>query len=125
MLIDSNELKEKAVPVFMPTDMEPCGHLPGTVQAVLVSEIEAMAYRNKIRTPFAHIIVNGTPQSPYYNILYLDPADGEYHVGFGSFYLGNVFKWLREEFELIREDDPAIKSIPVKDLYDEDGEQID
>lgn len=90
-----------------------------------LSSNEAGQVKHKIRTPFAHIIVNGTPQSPYYNILYLDPADGEYHVGFGSFYLGNVFKWLREEFELIREDDPAIKSIPVKDLYDEDGEQID
>lgn len=89
-----------------------------------LSSNEAGQVKHKIRTPFAHIIVNGTLQSPYYNILYLDPADGEYHVGFGSFYLGNVFKWLREEFELIREEPPAIKSIPVKDLYDEEGEQI-
>ena len=89
-----------------------------------LSSSEAGQAKHKIRTPFAHIIVNGTLQNPYYNILYLDPTDGEYHVGFGSFYLGNVFKWLREEFELIREEPPAIKSIPVKDLYDEDGEQI-
>lgn len=90
-----------------------------------LSSNEAGQVKHKIRTPFAHIIVNGTPQRPYYSILYLDPADGEYHVGFGSFYLGNVFKWLREEFELIREEQPTIKSIPVKDLYNEDGEQID
>lgn len=89
-----------------------------------LSSNESGQVKHRIQTPFAHIIVNGTPQSPYYNILYLDPADGEYHVGFGSFYLGNVFKWLREEFEIIREEPPAIKSIPVKDLYDEEGEQI-
>ena len=67
-----------------------------------LSSNEAGKVKHKIRTPFAHIIVNGTPQSPYYNILYLDPADGEYHIGFGSFNLSNVFKWLIEEFELIR-----------------------
>jgi hypothetical protein len=81
--------------------------------------------KHRIRTTFAYIIVTGSAHRPYYNILYLDPTDGEYHVGFGSFYLGNVFKWLREEFELIREEPLAIKSIPVKDLYNEEGEQID
>lgn len=80
--------------------------------------------KHKIRTPFAQPTVSGSAERPYYSILYLDPTDGEYHVGFGSFYLGNVFKWLKEEFEIIRGEPPAIKSIPVKDLYDEEGEQI-
>ena len=89
-----------------------------------LSSNESGQAKHKIRTPFAYITVNGSAERPYYNILYLDPTDGEYHVGFGSFYLGNVFKWLREEFEIIREEPPVIKSIPVRDLYDEDGEQI-
>ena len=55
----------------------------------------------KIRTHFAKIIVGGTAEKPCYEILYFDPTDKDYHIGFGSFCLGNVFKWLEEEFEII------------------------
>lgn len=47
-LIDGNRLKEKAVPLLFPTDMEPCGHLPDPVQAVPLSEIEGMLYREAV-----------------------------------------------------------------------------
>lgn len=56
--------------------------------------------RNKIKTPFARIVVEGTPGKPYYNIWYFDPVDGECHIRFGSYCLGNVFNWLAEEFEI-------------------------
>lgn len=56
--------------------------------------------RNKIKTPFARIVVEGTPGKPYYNIWYFCPADGECHIGFGSYCLDNVFNWLAEEFEI-------------------------
>ena len=56
---------------------------------------------NKIKTHFAQIIVCGTAKEPYYNILYFDPTDRIYHIGFGSYNLGYVFKWLSEEFEII------------------------
>lgn len=49
--------------------------------------------KHKIKTPFAKIIVGGTPEKPCYNIWYFDPADGEYHIGFGSYCLDNVFNW--------------------------------
>lgn len=57
----------------------------------------------KIKTHFAKIFVGGTIEKPYYNILYFDPTDREYHIGFGSFILEYVFKWLAEEFEIIDE----------------------
>lgn len=45
-LIDGNKLKEKAVPLLFPTEMEPCGHLPdpGTkaqdiVKSTLISSV--------------------------------------------------------------------------------------
>ena len=57
----------------------------------------------KIKTHFAKIFVGGTIEKPYYNILYFDPTDREYHIGFGSFVLEYVFKWLAEEFEVIDE----------------------
>ena len=55
----------------------------------------------KIKTNFARIIVGGKAEKPYYDILYFDPADGKYHIGFGSYYLEYVFKWLSEEFEIV------------------------
>ena len=39
-LIDANVLKSKAVPLLFPTKMEPCGHIPVPVNAVVVAEIE-------------------------------------------------------------------------------------
>lgn len=56
-------------------------------------------HKHKIKTSFARIVVEGTPEKPYYNIEYFDPMDKEYHIGFGSYYLDNVFNWLAEEFE--------------------------
>lgn len=55
----------------------------------------------KIKTHFAKIIVGGTAEKPCFNILYFDPTDREYHIGFGSFCLEYVFKWLSEEFEIV------------------------
>lgn len=57
--------------------------------------------KHKIKTSFARIIVEETPEKPYYNIWYFDPADGECHIGFGSYFLDNVFNWLAEEFEVM------------------------
>ena len=67
--------------------------------------------KNKIKTNFAKIFVSGTPGRPYFNILYFDPEDQDYHIGFGSYCLEYVFKWLSEEFEI--EDAPAADVAPV------------
>lgn len=61
---------------------------------------DVCARKNKIKTNFAKIFVSGSAEKPYYNILYFDPLDKNYHVGFGSFCLSYVFKWLSEEFEI-------------------------
>lgn len=67
--------------------------------------------KDKIKTNFAKIFVSGTPGRPYFNILYFDPADQDYHIGFSSYCLEYVFKWLSEEFEI--EDAPAADVVPV------------
>lgn len=66
---------------------------------------DACTHKNKIKTNFAKIFVCGSTEKPYYNILYFDPVDKIWRVGYGSFYLSYVFKWLSEEFEI--EDEPA------------------
>lgn len=65
--------------------------------------------KQKIRTHFAKIIVGGTLQKPFYEILYYDPSDGQYHEGFGSYYLAYVFQWLSEEFEIISDMDGGVE----------------
>lgn len=67
--------------------------------------------KHKIKTPFAKIIVGGTPENPCYNILYFDLADGKCHIGFGSYCLDNVFNWLAEEFEIT---EPCADVEPVR-----------
>lgn len=67
--------------------------------------------KHKIKTPFARIIVGGTPEKPCYDILYFDPTDGKCHIGFGSYRLDYVFRWLAEEFEVT---EPAADVEPVR-----------
>lgn len=71
-----------------------------------IQSADVCTNKNKIKTNFAKIFVSGTPGRPYFNILYFDPANQDYHIGFGSYCLEYVFKWLSEEFEI--EDAPAV-----------------
>ena len=76
-----------------------------------LSTIDGYNSAAKIKTHFAKIIVGGTAEKPYYEILYFDHTDRKYHVGFGSFCLEYVFKWLSEEFETV--DSPTVDSVEV------------
>ena len=67
----------------------------------------------KIKTPFAKIFVSGTVDKPYYEILYLDTSDGTCHIGFGSYCVEYVFKWLSEEFEIIETEPSADVALVV------------
>lgn len=55
---------------------------------------------NVIKTHFAQIVTRFVNGEPYYEILYFDPADGTYHVGYGSYHFHFVTKWLAEDFDL-------------------------
>ncbi len=68
--------------------------------------------KTKTKTHFARIVVGGTAEKPYYNILYFDPDDKKYHIGFGSFRLEYVFRYLLEEFEIV--DAPSVEAEPVR-----------
>ena len=65
----------------------------------------------KIKTHFAKIIIGGNEEKPYYHIMYFCPKDKEYHIGFGSYKLHFVRKWLAEEFEII-DGVPAYADVP-------------
>lgn len=55
---------------------------------------------NKIKTPYAHIIVEETCEKPYFEIEYYDPEKETTFIGYGSYDLSNVFRWLEENFEV-------------------------
>lgn len=65
--------------------------------------------RARIKTPFAKIIVNNNPEKVYYNIMWWQ--DGEMQIGFGSYNLSFVKKWLSEEFEV---NSPVADVAPVR-----------
>lgn len=52
----------------------------------------------------AEIIVTGTIDKPYYQIRYREVGKEHDNVGYGSYYLSNVFKWREECFEIIEEE---------------------
>lgn len=85
--------------------------------------------KHKIKTPYAKIFVGSTVKKPCYNILYFDPADGVMHIGFSSFSLDYVFKWLAEEFEIIdgldvADVEPVRRWIPCSEGLPNDFEDV-
>ena len=67
--------------------------------------------KQKIKTPFAQIIVSGPYEAPYYQIMYYDPTDKQIHIGFASYYMKFVFDWLKEEFEIIKDKNFSLKAV--------------
>lgn len=51
----------------------------------------------------AEIVSHEIDGKPYYEIKYKKVGSGEYHIGYGSYDLNNVVKWLNECFELCGE----------------------
>jgi hypothetical protein len=71
--------------------------------ATMANEIDnVMAAATEMQTQivgiFPQIIVTGTAEKPFYQIMYLENEDGEIHLGFGSYDLAYVFQWLKEDF---------------------------
>ncbi len=61
--------------------------------------------REKIKTCFARIIVEEIAGKPYYSIMYWE--NSKMHIGYSSYELENVRRWLNEEFEVKRNVDIA------------------
>ena len=65
----------------------------------------------KIKTPFAKMIVEGNQEKPYFSILYFDPIDKDFYVGYSSYCLDYVFNWLNEEFEIVEDENFIIAAL--------------
>ena len=67
--------------------------------------------KEKIKTPFAKVIVEGRGANSYFSILYFDPADKDFHIGYGSYCLDYVFNWLNEEFEIVEDGNSTLTAL--------------
>ena len=67
----------------------------------------------KIKTPLAQIIVEQYHGKEYYDILWIDTKSWDFHIGYGSYNLEFVRKWLAEEFEIV---ESAADVVEVKTL---------
>lgn len=72
----------------------------------------------KIKVTSADIVVHGTADKPYYEIKYREISSGEYHIGYSSYNLDNVFGWLDECFEIIDCDERCKKDVTSCELWD-------
>lgn len=63
--------------------------------------IEGDARDTKIMVKSAEIVVHGTADKPYYEIKYCEVGEEEYHIGYSSYNLAYVFKWLHKYFEIV------------------------
>ena len=57
----------------------------------------------KIKTHHARIVVDGTAEKLYYSIEWYDPTKNEYFLGYSSYNIDYVFKWLEECFEIVED----------------------
>ena len=65
----------------------------------------------KIKTPFAKMIVEGNQEKPYFSILYFDPIDKDFYVGYSPYCLDYVSNWLNEEFEIVEDENFIIAAL--------------
>lgn len=72
----------------------------------------------KIKTHHARIVVDGTAEKPYYSIEWYDPTKNEYILGYSSYYIGYVFKWLEECFEIVEA--PMTNADRIRAMSDEE-----
>lgn len=73
---------------------------------------------NKIKTHYARIVVDGTAEKPYYSIEWYDHTKNEYFLGYSSYYIGYVFKWLEECFEIV--ETPKTNAQKIRAMSDDE-----
>lgn len=66
-----------------------------TKRSTLQTEIE------KTKVTYAQIIVGGTVDKPYFQIQYHEIGKDYDNIGFGSYYLKNVFEWRDKYLEVV------------------------
>ena len=59
----------------------------------------------KAKVDKAIIIVSGTKEKPYFEILYHRFGENDDRIGYGSYCLTNVFNWREQYLEIVNKED--------------------
>ena len=59
----------------------------------------------KIKVTKLKIIVTGTKEKPYFELMYKEVGKENFNIGYSSYDLNNVFDWKEKCFELVVEED--------------------
>ena len=59
----------------------------------------------KVKVDKAIIIVSGTKEEPYFEILYHRLGENDDRIGYGSYCLTNVFNWREQYLEIVNKED--------------------
>lgn len=65
-------------------------------------DIPVIMQDEKIKVTFLEIIVTGKKEKPYFNIMYKEVGERDYHIGYSSYNLDFVFAWRDECFEIVK-----------------------
>lgn len=55
----------------------------------------------KIKVTKLRIIVSGTKDKPYFELMYKEVGKEDFNIGYSSYDLNNVFDWKEKCFELV------------------------
>ena len=55
----------------------------------------------KIKVTKLKIIVSGTKDKPYFELMYKEVGKEDFNIGYSSYDLNNVFDWKEKCFELV------------------------
>lgn len=58
----------------------------------------------KIKVTKLRIIVSGTKDKPYFELMYKEVGKEDFNIGYSSYDLSNVFDWKEKCFELVAEE---------------------
>ena len=58
----------------------------------------------KIKVTKLRIIVSGTKEKPYFELMYKEVGKEYFNIGYSSYDLNNVFDWKEQCFELVAEE---------------------
>lgn len=65
--------------------------------------MQKQSIEEKIKVTSLEIIVTGTKDKPYFEIKYKEVGKEDYHIGYSSYDLNNVFGWKEEYFEIVNQ----------------------
>ena len=85
---------------------------PAQEQMPASTSTPGVTKHEKIQTPLAKIIAEESRGKTYYQIMWFGKNFSDCHIGYASFSLDVVRRYLEDEFEIVR-DAPAIDVVPV------------